>query len=209
MKLYTFPTAPSPQRVHLFLKEKAIEMPFEFIDMMKQEQLSDSFKTINARATVPALVLDDGTVISEVVAICRYLEAAFPDNPLYGETPKEQALVSEWDHRIEMECMMGIAEALRNRGDAFKNRALPGVLDVEQIADLVPRGIMRIKAFFRILDEQLSGHAFIAGERFSVADITAFVAVNFAAWVKVSVPEELTHLKRWHGETAARPSMKP
>ncbi len=206
MKLYTFPPAPSPQRVHMFLKEKGIEIPFEQVDMMKQEQLSDTYKSVNPRGTLPALVLDDGTVISEVVAICRYLDATYAENPLHGADPTQQALVTEWDHRIEMECMMGIAEALRNKGDAFKNRALPGPLDIEQIGELVPRGLKRIAAFFEVLDEQLATHQFVAGNSFSVADITAFVAVNFASWVKMSVPDELTHLKRWHAEVGKRPS---
>jgi len=206
MILYTFPPAPSPQRVHIFLKEKGIDIPFEQVDMMKQEQLSASFKSINPRGTVPALVLDDGTVVSEVVAICRYLDAVFPEKSLHGSDPRQQALVAEWDHRIEMECMMGIAEALRNKGDAFKNRALPGPLDIEQIADLVPRGLKRIGAFFEVLNEQLADNQFVTGDDFSVADITAFVAINFAQWVKMSVPDELTHLKRWHAEVGKRPS---
>lgn len=207
MKLYTFPSAPSPQRVHIFMQEKGIDIDTKFVDMMKAEQLSDGYKAVNPNATVPALVLDDGTVISEVVAICRYLEAKFPDKPLMGIDAKEQALVCEWDHRIESECMSGIAEALRNKGDAFKNRALPGTLDLEQIPELVPRGRKRIAAFFEVLDAQLANNQYIAGESFSMADITAFVAVNFAGWVKMKVPEELEHLHRWHSEIAGRPSV--
>ncbi|MBT8151992.1 MAG: glutathione S-transferase N-terminal domain-containing protein, partial [Gammaproteobacteria bacterium] len=130
MKLYTFPPAPSPQRVHIFIQEKGIEIDTEFVDMMKAEQLAAEYKAINPRATVPALVLDDGTVIAEVVAICRYLEVTYPDTPLLGSSAREQALVCEWDHRLEMECMSAIAEALRNKGEAFKHRALPGALDL-------------------------------------------------------------------------------
>lgn len=207
MKLYTFPTAPSPQRVHLFLQEKGIEIPFEMVDMRANAQLSDEYKAINARGTVPALVLHDGTVISEVVAICAYLEAAYPDKPLLGSSPKQRALICEWDHRVEAECLMAIAEAMRNSSKAFKDRALPGPLDLEQIPELAVRGVIRLKAFLQVLDTQLSNNPFVAGDEFSVADITAFVSVGFSRWIKVEIPEELVHLQRWCNEIAARPAI--
>ena len=204
MKLYTYPPAPSPQRVQLFMQEKGIELPAETIDMMKQEQLGDDFKAINPRSILPTLLLDDGTVLSEVIAICRYLEASFPETPLLGTSAKQQALISEWDHRIEMECLAAVADALRNKGDGFKHRALPGALDIEQIPDLIPRGILRVNAFFEILDKQLSQNTFVAGEHFSMADITAFVCVNFSGWIKVAVPETLDHLTLWHNAMSKR-----
>lgn len=209
MKLYSYPPAPSPQRVHIFMKEKGIDIPVEIIDMMSAEQLSDDYKAINPRGTLPALVLDDGTVISEVVAICRYLETTYPDKPLLGADAKEQALITEWDHRIEMEGLTAIAESFRNRGRTFKNRAFPGALDVEQIPELIARGVMRAEAFFKILDEQLSNNLYVAGNRFSAADITAFVTIQFAGWIKLEVPAELSHLERWLADMSKRPSMAP
>ena len=209
MMLYTFSLAPSPQRVEIFMKEKGINIPSETVDMMKQEQLSDNYKEINPRATLPALVLDDGTVISEVVAICRYLEISNPDTPLLlGEDAKQQALIGEWDHRLESEFLLPIADALRNQGDGFKGRALPGVLDIEQIPQLVTRSIKRIKAFLEILDKQLSDNKFVAGDTFSMADITAYVGISFAVWVQISVPEELKNINRWFDEISKRNSLK-
>lgn len=207
MKLYTYPSAPSPQRVHIFMKEKGLEIPCEFIDLAVKAQLTEEYRAINSNCTVPALVLDDGTVIGEVVAICHYLEAAYPDQPLLGKSPKQKGLVVHWDHRIEMECLTAIAEALRNRGKGFNQRALPGAVDVEQIPALVERGIKRINEFFVVLDQQLADHQFIAGNFFSMADISAYVCVNFAKWVKVTVPNELVNLHRWIDEVAARPSV--
>ena len=207
MKLYTFPTAPSPQRVHLFLQEKGIEIPFERVDMRANAHLGEEYKAINPRGTVPALVFDDGTVISEVVAICVYLEAAYPDKPLLGSNPKQRALISEWDHRVEAEGLMAIAEAMRNSSKAFKDRALPGPLDLEQIPELAARGVIRLKAFMQVLDTQLSHNSFVAGDEFSVADITAFVSVGFARWIKVEIPEELVHLHRWRNAIAERPAI--
>lgn len=208
MKLYTYPAAPSPQRVHILLREKGIEIPCEEIDLRAKEQLSAEYRAINPRCTVPALVLDDGTMICEVVAICHYLEALYPQVPLLGKNPRQKALISEWNHRVEMECLLPIADALRNKGEAFKGRALPGALDLEQIPELVPRGIKRIEAFQKVLDQQLSNNAFVTGEEFSMADISAFVGVNFARWVKVYVPDELFNLQRWHNEIAVRPSLE-
>ncbi|MCP4832322.1 MAG: glutathione S-transferase [Gammaproteobacteria bacterium] len=209
MMLYTFSLAPSPQRVEIFMKEKGINIPSETVDMMKQEQLSDNYKEINPRGTLPALVLDDGTVISEVVAICRYLEISNPDTPLLlGEDAKQQALIGEWDHRLESEFLLPIADALRNQGDGFKGRALPGVLDIEQIPQLVTRSIKRIKAFLEILDKQLSDNKFVAGDTFSMADITAYVGISFAVWVQISVPEELKNINRWFDEISKRNSLK-
>lgn len=209
MMLYTFSLAPSPQRVEIFMKEKGINIPSETVDMMKQEQLSDNYKEINPRATLPALVLDDGTVISEVVTICRYLEISNPDTPLLlGEDAKQQALIGEWDHRLESEFLLPIADALRNQGDGFKGRALPGVLDIEQIPQLVTRSIKRIKAFLEILDKQLSDNKFVAGDTFSMADITAYVGISFAVWVQISVPEELKNINRWFDEISKRNSLK-
>ena len=197
MKLYTFPSAPSPQRVHLFMKEKGIDIESQLIDMRAGEHLGEAFKKINPRMTVPALQLDDGTTISEVIAILHYLETAYPETPLFGTTAKEKAVITEWEHRIESECFMGIAEALRNRGDAFKNRALPGPLDLAQIPELVDRGRLRTSVFFEVLNQQLENNEYVAGDQFSVADITATVAVNFSKWIKIELPEQLIHLHAW------------
>lgn len=207
MKLYTFPSAPSPMRVHIFMQEKGIDIATEVVDMKVGAHLSEAYKAINPKTTVPALVLNDGTVISEVVAICRYLEASHPDKPLMGVTAKQQGLICEWDHRVESEGLMAIAEALRNQGEAFKHRALPGALDVEQIPSLVPRGHQRILAFMKVLNEQLENHAFVAGDDFSVADITAWVTLQFSRWIKEPVPEAFDNLHRWLSEMAKRPSM--
>lgn len=208
MKLYTFPMAPSPQRVHAFMKEKGIEIPCEIIDMMKAEQLSEAYRTINPRCTLPALVLEDGTVISEVVAICRYLDKAYPDVPLYGEDAKQTGIITEWEHRAEIELGSAIADALRNKGEAFKNRALPGALDIEQIPELVERGHKRIAAFFEVLDKQLESNPFIAGDTFSAADIAVTIFINFAAWVKATVPESLVNLTAYMKHQAERDCFK-
>lgn len=208
MKLYDFPPAPSPQRVRMFLNEKGLSPPVTQVDMAANEQLGEAYQSINPRGTVPALVLDDGTVLSEVVAIYRYLEAIQSEPPLLGSSPAEQALITEWDHRVEMELMIAIADTLRNGSKSFAHRALPGRLDVEQVPELVERGKLRIMAFLDILDQQLASNDYIAGDSFSAADITAYIAVGFCSWVKISIPESLANLSAWYEKISDRDSAK-
>lgn len=206
MKLYTYAPAPSPRRVHMLLKEKGIDVPMQSIDMAVGEHLGNDYAQINPRKTVPALQLDDGTLISEVTAICQYLDQVYPDKSLFGSSPTQRALIVEWDHRIEFEGMSAFAEVFRNRSKGFKGRALPGPLDVEQIPELVDRGSHRLKAFFETLDKQLQDNAFVAGEQFSMADISAYVTITTCQWIKVTVPPQLAALTDWMQRVAARPS---
>lgn len=203
MKLYTYDPAPNPRRLALFMKYKGIEVETEQVDMMAAAQLEDSYRAINPDCTVPALVLDDGTVLSEVVGICTYLEGLHPEKPLMGSTPLEQAQVISWDHRIFLGLMMAIASMLRNRGDAFKNRALPGSLDVPQIPELVERGRLQLEHALPGLDAHLASNQWVAGDHVSLADIDLLVGIDFMAWVKQSVPEGCVNLKAWHERASA------
>ena len=204
MKLYTYDPAPNPRRLALFMQHKGIEIETQQIDMMVAEQLGDDYRNINPDCTVPALVLDDGTVLTEVIGICAYLEELHPEKPLLGTTALEKALVISWDHKLFLGVMMSIASMLRNRGDGFRDRALPGALDVPQIPELVERGAMQLQDVIPKLDAQLANNAWIAGDNFSFADIDLLVAVDFMAWVKQSVPDECTHLKAWYEKASAQ-----
>ncbi|RME49937.1 MAG: glutathione S-transferase, partial [Deltaproteobacteria bacterium] len=163
---------------------------------------------INPRGEVPALELDDGMVITESVAICLYLEESEPGPRLFGLTPEEKATVLMWDRRIEWDGLHAVAEMLRNGNPAFADRALPGPIDYEQIPQLVERGRRRLGYFFDTLDERLAHNTYVAGEFFSVADITALVTIDFARVVDMRIPAEKTHLKRWYDAVSARPSAK-
>ena len=182
MKLYTYDPAPNPRRLALFLKLKGIEIDTQQIDMMTAEQLSEDYRQINPSCSVPALVLDDGTVLTEVIAMYTYLEALHPEPPLMGTTAGERAVVINWCHKLFCGLMMAIASALRNRGKSFVNRALPGPLDTPQIPELVERGLLQIG---HILPELL-------------------VAIDFLAWIKQAIPEECTHLKDWYQRASAQ-----
>jgi glutathione S-transferase len=205
--LYDCSTAPSPRRARILLAEKGVPHQTVQIDLRAGEQLGDAFRAVNPQCTVPALRLDDGAVLTDNAAITAYLEARHPEPPLLGTTPAEKAEIASWNWRIEFEGLMAIAEALRNSTPAMAQRALPGPDDYAQIPELAARGLARLKRFFDVLDARLAGRDTIASPRFSVADITAVVAVDFARVVKVRPGDEHPNLLRWRAAMGRRPSM--
>jgi len=208
MKFYDCATAPSPRRVRIFLAEKGISVPTVQVDLRNNEQFSPAFRAINPDATVPVLELDNGTRINDAIGICVYLEATHPEPPLMGESAEEKALVATWQRTAERNGFYAGMEALRNSTPGLKNRALPGPDDYVQIPALAERGRARIVRFFEQMDARLAQNEFVAGARYSIADITTLVAVDFARWVKMAVPEECRHLRRWYAQVSARPSAK-
>jgi glutathione S-transferase len=208
MKLYDFELAPNPRRVRMYLAEKGMTLPMVQVNLRQGEQFREDFRAGNPTLIVPALELDNGTLITETMAICRYFEAIQPNPPLFGSSPQEQALVEMWSRRAELEGFLAVAEALRNSLERFKDRALPGPRNYAQIPALVERGKARVQGFFDDLELRLAGSPYLAGEAFSVADITAFVTVEFAGWIEEKPREAHQHLKRWHATIAARPSAK-
>ncbi len=206
MKFYDCSTAPSPRRVRMVLAEKQASVPTVEVDLRKGEQLTEAFRAINPRCTVPVLELDDGSYLNEALAISWYLERRFPEPSLFGETAQEQARVLMWNAFCEQEGFYAAAEAFRNRAKGLKDRALTGAHGYAQIDALAERGRTRVQRWMADLDARLAQQQFIAGDRFTVADITAFVAIDFAGWVKLTVPAEQVNLTRWYEAVAARPS---
>lgn len=206
LKLYDCATAPSPRRARMLLAEKGIAHETIEIDLRKGEQMSESYRKINPQCTVPALVTENGHVMTENAEILAYLEAQYPDTPLTGTTPAEKAAIAKWNWKMEMEGLMSIAEALRNASPAMKDRALPGPRNYEQIPQLAERGMKKITAFFEDLDARLQESEYVAGDKYSVADMTATVVVDFAKWVKAVPLESQTALLSWHERMKERPS---
>ena len=205
--LYDCATAPSPRRARIFLAEKGIAHETIQVDLKNSEQLSSAYQKINPQCTVPALLTEEGIVLADNAAITAYLEARYPEPPLLGITPNEKAQIASWNWRIEFEGLMAVAEALRNSAPAMANRALPGQMDYPQIPELAQRGLARLQQFFGMLDERLADRNFIASDSFSVADITAVVAVDFARVVRIKPGEQHPHLQRWRAAMAQRASM--
>lgn len=206
MKFYDCQTAPSPRRVRIFLAEKGIELETVHVDLGKGEQFSEEFQEVNPDCVVPALELDDGSCISEVIAICQYVEDLNPEPALLGHSSEERARVSMWNAKVEQLGLLSMMDAFRNASKGLVDRALPGPESYAQIPELAERGRKRVLQFFYRLNDQLAGNAFVAGDAYSIADISAMVLIDFAAWIKIAIPDDAGDLKRWYGEVSKRPS---
>jgi len=205
--LYDCATAPSPRRARILLAEKGVPHQTVQVDLKNGEQLGEAYRLINPQCTVPALVTDEGAVLTDNAAIAAYVEARFPEPPLLGRTPLEKAEIAGWQWRVEFEGLVAIAEAFRNSSPAMAGRALTGPVDHAQIPELAQRGLARVQLFFAMLNDHLDGRDFIAAGQFSIVDITAVVAVDFARVVKVKPGDEHPHLRRWREAMQARRTM--
>ena len=202
MKIIETRQAPNPRRVRMFLAEKGLTVAFEELDLMKGELKTPEFTRLNQFQRVPVLVLDDGTAISETMAICRYFEEVQPEPPLLGRGAKGQALVEMWNRRMELGLFFHVAQAFRHTHPAMAH------LEVPQVKDWGEANKAKALEVLAILDAQLGDSRFIAGDEFSVADITAVVAIDFMRPARIQRPAEMQNLARWYGEVSSRPSAK-
>ena len=208
MILYDVKTAPSARRVRIFLAEKNLDIEVIQVNTAEGEHLKEDFLKLNPWGTVPVLKLDDGTCISEAIACCRYLEENYPNPPLMGVDPSEKAIISMWEHRMEWDGFLAVAEFLRNSVERLKNRGLTGTLNFNQIPALAERGKKRIAHFHDFLDKRLAESKFVATDKYSIADITAQVSIDFAQRAGVSIPEDKKNILRWHSNVNSRESAK-
>lgn len=202
MKIVQDGRAPNPRRVRIFLAEKSIEIAFETIDIMTEEHKTPERMRQNPMARVPYLVLDDGTVIAETMAICRYFEAVQPAPSLFGRTAREQGVIEMWQRRVEQGLLAPVAHAFRHRHPRMAH------LEVPQVAEWGEANVPKVEAMLDLLNGELQGRAYIAGEQFSVADITALCTIDFMKVARFSLAERHGNLKRWHGAVSARPSAR-
>ena len=200
MKLYNSNLAPNPRRVRIFLAEKGVSIPRVEVDLGKLEQKTAGFSALNPFQTIPILELDDGTRIAESIAICRYIEALWPAPNLFGSTPVEQAMIEMWQRQLELRLLLPIAQVVRHSHPKMAEMENPQVPDWAAVNRPKALGAMAI------VDEALSDRPFIAGERFTVADITGLVALDFAKPARIAIPPELIHLNRWRETLKMRPS---
>lgn len=202
MKLYTFAGAPNPRRVHIYLAEKGIDVPFEPVDILKRESRTPEFiASINAMGGVPVLELDDGSHIAESVAICRYFEATQPEPPLFGTTPLEVGVIEMWLRRIELNFMVPVGMVW------IHGSPLTKAVMKNQIAEVAEQNREVVDRYFGFLDGQLAGRDFIAGDAFTMADIVAFTTLEFGANLNdLRYRPEHTNLAAWHERIGARPS---
>ncbi|AFO86422.1 glutathione S-transferase [Phaeobacter inhibens] len=208
MIFYDCSTAPNPRRARMFIAEKGLDIETRDISIAKGEQMSEEFRTINPQATLPVLVTDDGLTLTENLGIAAYLEALHPEPPLMGRTPEERGQVLMWHAIVEAQGGLPIAEALRNSHPAFAHRAIPGPENHAQIPELAERGLARTRKFFDLLEARLLQNTFVALDHLTLADIAAFVFVDFARVIKMRIPEGSMATRAWHDRIAARPSAR-
>lgn len=202
VRLYTFPAAPNPRRVHIYLAEKGIEIPFEHVDILKRENRAPEFiANVNAMGGVPVLELDDGSHIAESVSICRYFEAVQPDPPLFGTTPRECAVVDMWLRRIELNFMVPVGMVWIHGSPLTR-----GVMK-SQIPAVADQNRAVVERYFGFLNDQLSTRDYVAGDAYSMADIVALTTLDFAANLNdLRHGPDQQNLARWHERVSARPS---
>ncbi|MFV1497433.1 glutathione S-transferase [Phaeobacter sp. JH20_02] len=208
MIFYDCSTAPNPRRARMFIAEKGLEIETRDISIAKGEQLSEAFRAVNPQATLPVLVTDDGLTLTENLGIAAYLEALHPEPPLMGRTPAEKGQVLMWHAIVEAQGGLPIAEALRNSHPAFAHRAIPGPEDHAQIPELAERGLARTARFFDLLEARLQQSVFVALDDLTLADIAAFVFVDFARVIKMRIPADNTATRAWYDRIAERPSAR-
>jgi glutathione S-transferase len=202
MKLYDYERAPNARRVRVYLAEKGLTVPVETVDLGTMQHKSEAYTDINPMRRVPALVLDDGTVIAESMAICRYFEALNPSPPLFGTGAVEVATVEMWNRFVEFYLFLPVAQVFRHLHPGM------AATEVPQVAAWGEANKPRVEAFLPVLDRQLAGGPFLCGAHYSVADITALVAVDFMKPAKLAVAPEYANIGRWHKLVSARPSAK-
>ncbi len=207
MKLYEFSLAPGPRRVRMFIAEKGIEIPSVQINTRERQQFTDEYRAVNPSCVVPTLVLDDGTCIGETVAICRYLEETHPEPNLMGRDAKEKAVIEMWNRQAELEGYLAAVEAVRNSAPMFEDRGVAGVTGgVPQIPALAERGKQSMGRFLAKLDRRFAESSHLAGDIFSIADITAYITIDFAKRAEIEIPDDCPNVARWFAEVGTRPS---
>lgn len=202
MKIIETKAAPNPRRVRVFLAEKGITVPYEEIDIMKGAHREAGFTKANPMQGVPVLILDDGTAISETVAICRYFEETKPEPALFGKGAVGRATVEMWNRRMELNLLQRVAAAFRHTHPAA------AVLENPQFKDFGEANKPKALEALKVLDAQLADHKFVAGDEISIADITGMIAIDFMRPARLQVPPEMKNVLRWHAEMSARPSAK-
>ena len=202
MKLYDGGRAPNPRRVRIFLAEKGIEVPLEPVDMAAMGHKSEAVTSRNPLQRLPVLELDDGTIIAESVAICRYFEELHPEPPLFGTGALGRAQVEMWQRRMELHFLSAVAQAFRHIHPAMKEWEVP------QIPEWGEANKPKAIEYLHMLDRHLADSRYIAGDDYTIADITGLVGVEFMKPARLEVPAELENVKRWFADVSSRPSAK-
>ena len=207
MILYDYPRAPNPMRVNLFINEKKIKIDRVYVDLSKHQNLKPSFLKLNPWGTIPFLRVNN-TIISESIAICRFLELKYESPKLFGNSAIEVAKIEMYRRKVEFDGLLSVGEAFRNSVSAFKDRVFAGPTKISAISELVNRGRKRSILFFNFLDKHLKKQNYVAGNKFSIADIDAYTVLTFAKWIKINGIENRKNISAWAKKLEKRKSFK-
>ena len=207
MKLYNFTPAANALRVEMFLSEKNIKLETVQVNVREDEIFKEPYNTMNPFNCVPFLELDDGTVISETISICRYLESIYPTPSLFGKNSKDEAIIDMWNRRIELDGFLPLLHSVRNKTSFFAGKVVPGTRNkMKQSPEVVVRGIEMFKILLNRIDPHLEHNQFISGERFSIADITGHFMLHLSNILKIDLKKEYANVFRWQMELEKRTS---
>ena len=209
MKLYDFPQAANAQRVRVFMAEKGIELEKVELNVREDRQFAEPFNTMNPFHCVPFLELDDGTIIAESLAICRYLEELHPDPALFGTTAAERGVIEMWTRRFELDAFLPMLHAVRNHVPMFAGRVVPGTrTDLPQMPEMVRRGTEMMGIFLNRVEPHFAANAYVATDRFSIADLTGFFAIRMTKAVGMDISATHPNVTSWFERIAARPAFQ-
>ena len=208
MKLYNFAPAVNAQRVQMFLDEKKIKITQVALNVRDGDQFGEPYQSMNPFNCIPFLELDDGTIISETVSICRYLEELYPDPSLFGENKKERALIDMWNRRLELDGFLPLLHSIRNKALRFEGKVIPGTRNnLKQLPQIVERGQAMFNVLLGRIDSHLNMVEFIAGDKFSIADITGHFMMDMSKFLEIEIEEIFPNVFRWQCLLDGRPSI--
>lgn len=207
MKLYTFAPAPNALRVEMFLREKNVKLETISVNVREDELFKEPFNTMNPFNCIPFLELQNGTIITETISICRYLDEQFKSPNLFGIDAEEKAIVDMWNRRIELDGFLPILHSVRNKTSFFKGKVVPGTrTNINQSPEIVERGIEMYNILLNRIDPHLSKNKFLCGDKFSIADITGHFMFNISNILKIDIEKQYKNVSRWKSDLEKRPS---
>ncbi|MEL6998536.1 MAG: glutathione S-transferase family protein [Pseudomonadota bacterium] len=209
MKLYDFPPAANAQRVRVFLAEKGLTLDSVELNVREDNQFAEPFTSMNPFHCVPFLELNDGTIIAESLAICRYLEELYPEPSLFGGTPAQRGVIEMWTRRFELDAFLPMLHAVRNHVPMFAGRVVPGTrTDLRQLPEIVQRGKEMMEIFLDRIEPHFADAEYAAGDTFSIADITGFFATRMTKPVGMEIAATHPNVTRWFEQLAKRPAFQ-
>ena len=207
MKLYTFAPAANALRVEMFLREKELKLETISVNVREDELFKEPYNSMNPFNCIPFLELENGTIITETISICRYLDEQSNSTKLFGNDTEERAIIDMWNRRIELDGFLPLLHSVRNKTSFFKGKVVPGTrTSITQSPEIVERGIEMFDILLNRIEPHLSKNKFLLGDKFSIADITSHFMFNLSNMLKIDFGQKYKNVYRWKSDLEKRPS---